>query len=161
MPISATEGSRRVGSGQRGFSLFEMILAVACLASLTALAVTSLAPATDRMRLRAEVREISSLLGAARTRAIVTGQVAVVELDARGNSIISGAPAMVRQLPPSLSLRVTGDGETPNRQRIAFYPEGSASGGEFLIADRTRQIPIAVDWLTGRISIGAEIADAR
>jgi general secretion pathway protein H len=153
---SKTRGS------ERGFSLLEITISVAFLASLTALAVTSLAPVTDRMRLRAEAREIANLIGAARTRAIVTGEVANVDLDAGHNHIVSGAPALIRQLPSSVLLRLAGgDGETGARQRIAFYPEGSASGGTFAIAGASRQIVIAVDWLTGRVSIGGEVADVR
>jgi general secretion pathway protein H len=137
-----------------------MTIAVAILAALTGLAATSLAPATDRMRLRAEVREIVGLMGDARTRAITTRSVAVFELDARNRRIFYGEPAMVRQLPALMSLQVSGDEGARERQRIVFYPEGSASGGVFAIADRNRSIVVRVDWLTGRISVDGERANA-
>lgn len=155
----STGAKRRVQRqhAARGFSLLEVTIAVACLAGLTALALTSLAPATDRMRLRAEAREIASLMGAARTRAIVTGAVAVMDFDARQNQIVSGNPAMVRQLPPTVSLRLDTTGSARDLQRIEFYPEGGSSGGMFALADRTRQIIVHIDWLTGRIEIAPEV----
>jgi general secretion pathway protein H len=153
-------GSKRERRGARGFSLVEITIAVAILAALTGQAATSLMPATDRMRLRAEVREIVALMGDARTRAITTRQVGVIELDAGSARIFYGEPALVRQLPTMMSLRVTGEEGSRNRQRIVFYPEGSASGGAFEIADRNRSIVVRVDWLTGRISVDEGRANA-
>jgi general secretion pathway protein H len=153
-------GCKQTRRRARGFSLVEITIAVAILAALTGLAATSLVPATDRMRLRAEVREIVGLMGDARTRAITTRSIAVFELDARNRRIFYGEPAMVRQLPALMSLQVNGDEGARDRQRIVFYPEGSASGGVFAIADRSRSIVVRVDWLTGRISIDGERANA-
>lgn len=153
-------GSKRQRKSARGFSLVEITIAVAILAALTGLAATSLVPATDRMRLRAEVREIVGLMGDARTRAITTRQTAVFELDAGNRRIVYGEPAMVRQLPALMALWVNGDEGSRDRQRIVFYPEGSASGGVFAVGDKNRSIVVRVDWLTGRISVDGERANA-
>ncbi len=153
-------GCKRNWRRARGFSLIEVTIAVAILAALTGLAATSLVPATERMRLRAEVREIVGLMGDARTRAITSRQVGVIELDAENRRIFYGEPVMVRQLPAVMSLRL-GDGDGNRaRQRIVFYPEGSASGGVFAIGDHHRSLVVRIDWLTGRITIEGERANA-
>ncbi len=155
-PFVKTRGRRRAC----GFSLLEITIAIAIVATLTALAATSLVPATGRMRLRAEVREIVGLMSDARTRAITTRQVSMIELDASNRRVFYGEPLLVRQLPATMSLRVAGEEGNRDRLRIVFYPEGSASGGAFAIDDRYRSIAVLVDWLTGRIAIDEERANA-
>jgi general secretion pathway protein H len=138
-----------------GFSLIEITVAVVVLASLTGLAMAHLAPTTDRMRLRAEAREIAAIVAAQRTRAVV-GQVPMaMTIDADRNTITYGSPALVRQLPATLAIAParTTEGGGQARGRIVFFPEGGSSGGAFVLSSRSHSIVITVDWLTGRIAL--------
>jgi general secretion pathway protein H len=150
MPRAARE-RRRNRRRERGFSLIEMIIAVALLATLTGLAAVSFAPASDRLRLRAEAREIVDLLHGQRTVAITSGRPTTVLLDPAESRLFYGDPALVRLLPPTLRMAATED-----LRRIVFYPEGGASGGHVVIHDQHRRLDITIDWLTGRITLSAE-----
>lgn len=150
--------SARLGSSDRrarGFSLIEMTIAIAIVASLTALAAMHLAPANEKLRVEAEVREIASVLSEVRTRALTTGVPGSIIIDAVRNRLVYGTPALERLLPESLALDVAPDGDGRREQRIVFYPEGGASGGAFVLSGRTHRVLISVDWLTGRITLGA------
>lgn len=142
----------------RGFSLLEITIAIAILAGLTALAATQLAPATDRLRLTAEAREIANLAALVRTQALTSGAPTVIEIDADNNRIVYGEPPIARQLPASLMLLVAADAEGRRRRRVVFYPEGGSNGARFVIAASARQIAIEIDWLSGRIAISADVA---
>ena len=143
----------------RGFSLIEITIAVAMMASLTALATVQLAPASEKMRVEAEAREIASILGEVRTRALTSGQPAAVTIDAAENRLIYGQPALERRLPAMLALDVAPDGDGRRVQRIVFYPEGSASGGAFVLGGPTHRVSLSVNWLTARISVGPGASD--
>jgi general secretion pathway protein H len=164
MPTSGSRPTRSICAqrkalrhGQRGLSLIEMTVAVAIVATLAALATTSFAPSTGRARLEAEAREIASVLGDARTRAITSRVPVSIEVDPAKNRLVYGAPPIQRELPPGIRLRNRSRGEgvaSSDRHRITFFPEGGASGGGVVVGDDRSAIMISVDWLTGRIVVG-------
>ncbi len=149
----------RLVKQSRGFSLIEITIAVAIVATLTALATVQLAPASEKMRVEAEAREIANILGNVRTRALTSGQPTAVTIDAAENRLIYGTPALERRLPATLALDVAPDGDGRRIRRIVFYPEGSASGGAFALAGRNHRVSVSVNWLTARITIGPEAAN--
>jgi type II secretory pathway pseudopilin PulG len=129
-------------------------IAVAIVASLVAVAATALRPATDRMRLEAEAREMEAILGALRTQAI-TRRVAVGLRVARdGRAVTYGDPALTRTLPATIGLRMVGEGGA--RRDLVFFPEGGATGGTLRLDDGRRAISLSVNGLTGRITLARE-----
>ncbi|MFM2422836.1 MAG: hypothetical protein RL291_1366 [Pseudomonadota bacterium] len=146
----------------RGFSILEITLAIALLAGLTMMVTSSFAPAVDRARLTAEVREIRAVLATVRTRAITENRTMGAMFDARGNRIIYGEPALERILPPGVTLSLPRDGETgaDGLRRVVFFPDGGSSGGRVLISDGRRTQAIAIDWLSGTIQVSAGASHA-
>ncbi len=158
-PTLARKPSRRRRL-QRGFSLIEITIAVAILASLTALAAVQLSPASEKLRVEAEAREIASVLAEVRTRALTSGTPASIVIDQPENRLVYGNPALERRLPEMLALLVAADGDGVRIQRIVFYPEGGSTGGGFTLAGRNHSVGLAVNWLTGRITLRSGAADA-
>jgi general secretion pathway protein H len=151
-------------SKPRGFSIFEMVIVVAIISSLTALASTSFAPAAGRARLKAEASTIAAILASARTRAITERLDMSVVIDTRQQSIVSGTPTTIREVPQTLTLSIarpssSEGGEWP-QLTIVFQPEGGASGGDFALSDGTQAVTFHVDWLTGRVTTTTERANA-
>ncbi len=104
---------------------------------------------------RAAAGELADALRGARGRAISTNRTVSVALDLVGNRYSVGGAAP-RALPAGLRLsllaaadRVAGDGAGA----IDFLPDGSASGGRIGMAAGGSRAWVAVDWLTGRVSI--------
>jgi general secretion pathway protein H len=156
MPISGFRPThRRRGRPARGFSLFEMIMVVALLAGFTAMAATAFAPAAGRARLKTEAAEIGAVLATSRNRAITGRADMRLLLDAGRQTIIAGDPAMVRQLPPSLTMAVMPQ-SGGSQLEIVFFPDGGATGGSFLLSDGTQAITFHIDWLTGRVATATE-----
>ena len=54
--------------------------------------------------------------------------------------------ALPRALPPGVALAAPADG-------ISFAPDGSSSGGRIALATGPVRLEVAVDWLTGRVSV--------
>jgi general secretion pathway protein H len=154
MPTSATgisaRAPRRAG---RGFTLVELLVALAIVGLLLALAVPSGLRFYETMEKRQAVREVLTLLATAREQAITSGEVRDVYIWPDTRRLALGATS--RQLPAGLRLTVRGAREL-NQERagvIRFYPEGDTSGGGVDIeTGRGRGVSIDVDWLMGRIS---------
>ena len=79
----------------------------------------------------------------------------IFDLDLSGHRYRVGAGAE-RRLPANLAiglLTVVGESRGAGIGDIRFNPDGSSTGGRITIADGQRRIAVAVDWLTGRVSV--------
>jgi len=137
-----------------GFTLLEMIVVLVVLA-LVAGVVMSRGPVRSRgLTVRAAVADVVATLRGARGRAIAASRpVLVVVNGAEGRMSVDGQPVL--SVPPGMALAAASGLGTPPTSRltgIRFSPDGSSSGGRILLADGTRRVLVAVDWLTGRVS---------
>ena len=121
-------------SGQRGFTLLELIVALLVIALAVGFAVPAIGRSTESLRVRAEVAGFAAMLRHARERAIVT----------------STAQAEVRETRP-LSERLTIDADPPPALTVRFEPQGGSNGGDFRVSSGTIVYRVTVDALTGRV----------
>jgi general secretion pathway protein H len=143
----------RSAPADRGFTLVELMVALAIGGLLMALALPAGTRMYDNIRYRQTVREVVTLLATARYLALDRGEAQDV--------LVNPGQRWVRlndetaTLPGSVRLAVHSAREL-NRDGIGvirFYPEGGASGGGVDIeSDRGSGVSIDVDWLLGRIS---------
>lgn len=142
----------RPGIAVRGFSLVELLVALAIAAMVMAAAVPSSVRFYEGMQRRQAVRDAVTLLSSARERALSSGRVQDVNVRPANRRIWSGD--RTHTLPKGLVLTVHGAAEL-NRENIGvirFYPDGSASGGGVDIAKADGSgTRISVDWLVGRV----------
>lgn len=152
MPTSAT-GSRVRALRARGFTLVELLVALAIAGLMLAVAVPSGVRFYDGMQAREAVRDVVTLFAAARQQAITSGKAQDVLVWPQERRLALGKSE--RRLPDGVQITVHGAQEI-NRQRagvIRFYPQGGTSGGGIDIASPGRgTVVIEVDWLTGRVS---------
>ncbi len=138
-----------------------VVLAVLGLALTVVLSRGPLRSRTLEARLAAS--QIAEQLRLARTQAIATDRVVTFTLDlpARAWHVGAAAPHHVAD---GLALSMLSVGQVaglappalaPARRlgAISFAPDGSASGGRIELADGSRRMQVAVDWLTGRVSV--------
>ncbi len=139
-----------------GFTLLELLLAMAIIAMAAAL----LAPSLGGLEARtfdAQVRRAGALLNHARRAAVVSGRPATAAFHADAAAAAEGPRGSAGDWTAE-GLRL-GFRDGAGRERdadgtvvVAFYPEGGSSGGVLLLAGAGGTARIGIDPFTGRIA---------
>jgi len=138
----------------RGFSLVELMVAMAIAGLLLAVAVPASVRFYDGMQAREAARTTMALLQEARERALSSGRMQDVMVRPAIRRIWSESREY--ELPRSVSLTVHGAAELNHADTgvIRFYPEGGSSGGGIDLRRKDGSgTAVNVDWLVGRVSL--------
>lgn len=139
----AFKAGLRLSSCEAGFTLIEVLVVMAVLGMIAGLIAYRGPPRSRSLDLQAQTAEVARTLRVARSRAITANRLISVTFDPAARTFsVDGA---ARPFPTGLA----------NRARIQFSPDGSSSGGRVELAAGERRQSVSVDWLTGRVSIGA------
>jgi general secretion pathway protein H len=133
-----------------GFSLIEMLAALAIVALATALAMPLAMRPSDALRLDAATQDLVAALRLTRAAAIARAADAALTIDVERRTFASPAvPA--RALPADLTvkLKIAEPERARSQGGFRFFPDGSSTGGDMLLALRGKEVKICVDWLTG------------
>ncbi len=152
--VSCASASMKGRPSVAGFSLLELIVALAIAAILVGLAAPMAARLNDTMKYRSAVGDLVSGLAAARFSAIQQGQPVDMELEPEARRFRVGRHNW-KALPGSLTLSMVAARELSEDSRlgvIRFYPDGSASGGSIeVIRASGGGVMLEVDWLLGDV----------
>jgi len=150
-------GARRA---EAGFTLLEVVVVLMVLGLALGIVTSRGPPRSAALEIRGVAGEMAQALRLARGRAIMLNRPVGVTLDlARRTYRVDGAPE--RGVPPALTVSVlAADGETlaDRLAAIRFAPDGSSSGGYVELSDGGRRMRVAVDWLSGRVSVAEAAA---
>lgn len=145
---------------QRGFSLFELLIALAIVAAMAAVAGVMFLSAPGPAQARADARAMAATMRAIRADAIATRSSLDFEMDLQSYVFIAGErEGAVRR---SFSLTGVGAASLSDDKDVIgvrFYPNGASSGGRFDIRTGALVVTVTADWMTGKISI-SETVDA-
>jgi len=143
-------------AGERGFTLLEMVCALAIIALLTAVLLPFVPRETSRSRLQAYALQTATLLKADRNAAIVHQASVATLVDAPGRAIRSGASQAALRIPDDVRF----DALLPKTCRqqaalstISFFANGTSCGGTIALTRLDAGYEIRVNWLTGRIEV--------
>jgi len=140
----------------QGFTLLELLVALAIAALLLGLAMPGFSRGLSNVQLRTATRELASALRTAAVQAVVRGEPTALILDFEARRYRVGENGQPHELPSDLELSlVPPSGERPgsNQGPIRFYPDGSSTGGEIELRNQRLAYRVSVEWITGRVKI--------
>jgi general secretion pathway protein H len=152
---SSRRDGRRPSTAGSGFTLLELLVAIAILGFALVLIAGYKAPWSRAAALKATAAQLASGLRLARSEAILDNRSVTLALDLQRHSYRVGA-GKPHPVPAQLSIKlltIAGERTDARRGDIRFNPDGSSSGGRITIAEGGRRIAIGVDWLTGRVQV--------
>lgn len=139
-----------------GFTLVEVVCALAIIALLAGLILPAIPRATSPARVEAYALQAATLLTADRNAAIRRHMEIATVLDASGRAIRSGAGSDRIQLPPDVGfdalLAETCNGREAGAT-IAFFPSGMSCGGTIQLRRGDVGFQVRVNWLTGGVEV--------
>ncbi|MFO7839200.1 MAG: GspH/FimT family pseudopilin [Desulfosalsimonadaceae bacterium] len=156
-PTEEAGRRNRVRSGE-GFTLLELMTAVAVISIMTAIAMPDFLAWQRSARLRSAVRGLITDLSMARSRAVNTGNDVIssfsrrgyqITVDKNGNNKADAADERLRNktYPTGVSMSAT----TFYKEKALFHPSGSVNGGTiYLGRDAAPEMKVVVNF-AGRI----------
>jgi general secretion pathway protein H len=133
-----------------GFSLIEMLAALAVVALATALVMPLALRPSDALRLDAAAQDVVAALRLTRAAAIAHNTDAALTIDVERRTFQSPAvPARSLPFDLAVKLKIAEPERARSRGGFRFFPDGSSTGGDMVLALHGREAKICVDWLSG------------
>jgi general secretion pathway protein H len=133
-----------------GFSLVEMLTALAIVALATALVMPLALRPSDALRLDAAAQDVVAALRLTRAAAIAHNTDAALTVDAERRTFQSPAvPSGSLPTDIAVTLKIAEPERARSRGGFRFFADGSSTGGDMVLALRGREAKICVDWLSG------------
>ena len=156
-PNDRGRGRRQIAWPEAGFSLLELVAVLALLALVMGLVVPSMYGAWQRERERASLRQLLTTLRTARSVAATRHQRVRVFLDLGAGLYSLEGSSLEGELIQGLRLadaHLVWQDREARRGYIAFYGDGSSSGGSLVVKDGggNSQV-IDVEIITGKVSL--------
>ena len=133
---------------QRGFTLLEMLVVILLISLAAGLLGMGVRQGLQAAKERRAVGQMVEALRTTRAGAIISGQAARTEFDLQG--LTFQAPGRAPLHWPA-QLQVTLHSAEAAGAAVVFYPDGSSTGGNLLLANGTRRWRIDIGWLTGSV----------
>jgi general secretion pathway protein H len=155
-PFFSLSGSQ--AEARHGFTLLELLIVLALITLVLGLVVPSMYRSLKREKDRASVRQISAVLRLARSTAVTARQRVRVFVDVKAGRYLLEKPRQVGEL-AGMSVtdpHLVWPGPDRRRGYIAFYGDGSSSGGRLALVGPTGERHlIEVEIITGKVTVKA------
>jgi len=135
-----------------GFTLLELLLVIVLMAVALGVLSFGLGRGLEAARERQALRDIVGALRQARTQSVLSGLPQQVRFDLPGHRFQAPGQAL-GHWPADLGLQLTTAADLG--AAVAFFPDGSSSGGHLLLARGTQAWRIDVGWLLGDVRLQA------
>jgi type II secretion system protein H len=135
-----------------GFTLLELLVAMALLSIVSVLVLAWLPSMADRLAVDRSARQIDRVLSRAASDAKSTGsdQIATFDLSGRLPTLAAGNRTV--ELDPSIAMKwlaASEAGSDAERSAVVFLATGGASGGSVTLRRGEASTSVKVDWLSG------------
>jgi general secretion pathway protein H len=143
---------RKSPTGDGGFTLLELLVAMTVAALLLTVVGPRLADTVAHATLRASASRVASALRETRWEAMRTSTALAFEINASGQGYTAAGRAMALPSSQTISLSRYNQSAIDQGPQIEFLPDGSSSGGILTIAAGKDHIDVSIDWLSGRVT---------
>lgn len=135
--------------------MLELIVVLAIIAATVAVMVPRLQGTLSSQGLQLTAEQLAATLRSARAESQRRMRAVTVILDPVARVFQVESHPVTAQIDPEIGVEVVKDGfEWMGRaRRIRFLPDGTATGGIIRLSRGRVQVLIAVDWLTGAVSL--------
>lgn len=142
-------------TGQRGFTLFELLVVMAIIGLVVALVPGFMLRSQPRLDVSVAARAIADGLRRTRSDAVFSNRQRVFALDV-GEHVFRAGDATPVRIDPGIALsfrtaRTELEGERIGQ--IRYFPDGSSTGGQISLAREGWHADVRSDWLTGLVSV--------
>jgi general secretion pathway protein H len=144
----------------RGFTLLEVLVVVALIATASTLLLGAMAGALPGQQLRDATGRMAAEMRATRARALATGRDQLFEIDIAGHRWQAGPAksnlARSGAWPEAIDVSATAAREEQLRAETAvirFFADGSSTGGRVVLRRGDAAWRIDVAWLTGTVRV--------
>jgi general secretion pathway protein H len=147
---------RRNYRREAGFTLLEIICALAIVALLALVALPALPSRTSRPRLEGYAMQIASVLIADRAASLRRGAAVYTLLDGKARTVASGAGGETVRLPAEIEFDATLAASCEGRAAggaIVFLANGMSCGGAIFVGRGAVAYQIRINWLTGAVDV--------
>lgn len=140
-----------------GFTLLEMLIAVAILSFATVGVGLAFPQLQQRLELRQAASRLDAMLQRARQEALSERRASEVRFDAAERLLELPSQKRSYRVPPSVSFAVIGAAGVlkAGDPRIVFLGDGSSTGGIVELRAGEMKVVRKIGWLTGRIEKAA------
>ena len=140
------------GTGEeRGFTLLELLVALAILTLLTLSIPIALPRLLPAQQLGVDAQTLAAALRDSREDAVLAGREARLLID--NGELRAGGQVAVWRASNNVEVRWASDSAGAARE-LGFYADGSSSGGRFELRLAGREAEVVVSSMTGRVSVG-------
>ena len=137
----------------RGFTLLELLVALAVIGLILALAMPDFHSIVAGRQLDTSARLLRDAMTEARSQAIARRAPATVTLDIQDKAFRVDGSSAWSALGDDLRIEFTTaltEVVAETRGRVRFYPDGTSTGAIVRLFDGEDGVRLNVDWLTGR-----------
>jgi general secretion pathway protein H len=153
MPVTSSAGDRT--RGDRGFALYELILALAILAMVAALVVPRLTRTPGPVEIRVAAEEIAALFRSDRNMALRLRRSVLSQVDVEDGVVRAGAGDEFVRIPRGVKIEFVQSSRVLANagSGIEFRPDGRSSGGALTLSRESFSYRISVNWLTAGVRV--------
>ena len=153
MPVTSTAGDRSLR--ERGFALYELILALAILGMVAYLVVPRLARPPGPVEIRVAADQVAALFRTDRNMALRSRQPVLSLVNVRDGVVSAGAGNGFVQIPRGIKIEFTQSSRVyaKGKSGIEFLPDGRSSGGALTLSRDSFSYRVSVNWLTAGVRV--------
>ena len=105
-------------------------------------------------KLKSAAQRLENTLRSAQATAVTEGTPVTVTFPEDSNAYVVEPGGDTTPLPPGTRVSFTSSSFLPTHvPGVRFFPDGSAAGGDIIFNGSGRTYHLAVDWLTGRVTL--------